>query len=642
MDESILTDLFAALDIAAMERLDDCSFIMIGAVPDWFARLYPNAALGRNGLMTGKEFSFLENFLIDAECFWTGNNSGLLKSELWIETDPSGKEYGLEASAVVLKNGKILLLKSLGIDYEEKQSIIQKARENNLDYHRLVQLERELLKSRAKNRALLNAIPDLMFRIGRDGVYLDFIPAKGFETLAAPGEFIGKKVHEVLPAELAGAVMNHVAQALSSGNIQVFEYQLPMDDNERDFEARIVVSGEDEVLAIVRDITKRKRMEKEFIKAQKLESIGILAGGIAHDFNNLLTAILGNVSLVKTFVSPEDKMYKRLVEAEKACLRAKGLTGQLLTFSKGGALVKRVTSIEELIKDSTGFALIGSKVRCEFSIPEGTWPVEVDEGQMSQAINNLVINAEQAMPEGGIIRVSVENTDKIRELGTGLKPAPAAIGKYVKITIEDCGAGIPENHIPKIFDPYFTTKQKGSGLGLTTAYSVIKNHDGYIGVESDLGVGTKFYIYIPATEEKTPEEKTLEERFVEGRGRVLVMDDEEIIREVAGEMLSRSGYDVEFATDGGEAIELYKRAKENGKPFDVVIMDLTIPGGMGGKETIDRLIKIDPGVRAVASSGYSNDSVMSEYERYGFRGVIAKPYKIEELSATLRKVVKEK
>jgi PAS domain S-box-containing protein len=389
-----------------------------------------------------------------------------------------------------------------------------------------------------------------------------------------------------------------------------------------------------EILCVGNDITERKRMEAELLKAQKLESIGILAGGIAHDFNNLLMAILGNITLAKMYSTPEDKVFANLIEAEKASLRAKDLTQQLLTFSKGGAPIKKTASIAELLKDSATFALRGSNVRCEFCLPDDLWPAEVDEGQISQVINNLIINADQAMPEGGVIKVRAENMTVKPEHNLPLKE-----GKYIKITIEDQGTGISKEHLPKIFDPYFTTKQKGSGLGLATAYSIIKRHDGYISVESELGVGTTFHIYLPASEKELLKKKDEKERLFVGKGKILVMDDEEAVREVVGNMLKFLGYKVEFARDGTEAIELYKKAKESEKPFDAVILDLTVPGGMGGREAIQKLLEIDPKVKAIVSSGYSNDPIMSDFKKYGFRGVVAKPYKVKELSEELHKVM---
>ena len=390
------------------------------------------------------------------------------------------------------------------------------------------------------------------------------------------------------------------------------------------------------VVLVFRNITEKRNMEEALLKADTLESLGILAGGIAHDFNNILMAIMGNITLAKMYAKPGDKIFERLKEAENASLRAKDLTQQLLTFSRGGAPIKKTVFISKLLEDTVAFVLSGSNVRCEFSISGDLWPVEVDEGQISQVINNLIINADHAMPRGGIIKVSAENTAVDVEQGLPLKE-----GNYIKISIEDQGIGIPEEHLQKIFDPYFTSKQKGSGLGLATAYSIVKRHDGYVQVESELGVGTTFNIYLPASSEEILMEKELRERIHAGKGKILVMDDEEIIRDVTGEMIEVLGYEVEFAKDGAEAIELYKKAKESAQPFEAIIMDLTIPGGMGGKETIQELIEIDPEIRAIVSSGYSNDPIMADYRKYGFCGVIAKPYKIKELGEILYKVITE-
>ncbi len=397
----------------------------------------------------------------------------------------------------------------------------------------------------------------------------------------------------------------------------------------RDKDSRIIGA-----VLVFKDITEKRKLEQEVIKSQKLESIGILAGGIAHDFNNILTSILGNIGLAKKYVDPEDKVHKRLTEAEKASFQAKDLTQRLLTFSKGGAPVIKTASIAELLKDWCTFALSGSNVRWELSVPDDLWLVEIDEGQMGQVINNLIINAVQAMPKGGVVRVACENVAATEE-----DVVPLQSGKYVKISVKDQGIGIPKEYLQRIFDPYFTTKQKGSGLGLTTCYSIIKNHNGYIGVESEPGVGTTFYIYLPASGKEIPAKKSWEKKPVLGEGKILLMDDDEMVRDVAGEMLNHVGYEVEFARDGEEAIELYRGAKESGRPFDAVIMDLTVSGGMGGRESIKKLIEIDPQVKAIVSSGYCNDPVMAEFKKYGFSGVVAKPYKIEELSKALRRAL---
>ena len=385
---------------------------------------------------------------------------------------------------------------------------------------------------------------------------------------------------------------------------------------------------------LLQEVTERKRLEEELLKSQKLESIGILAGGIAHDFNNILTAILTYITLANMDASPGTKLSKRLSEAEKATLRASDLTRQLLTFSKGGQPVMTSVVLNQLIRDSADFVLRGSNVKSEYIIAEDLWPVEADEGQISQVINNLAINAGQAMPEGGIVEISAKNMTVNEESGLPLKE-----GKYVNISIKDHGHGIPEEILPKIFDPYFTTKQIGSGLGLAVTYSIIKNHNGHIAVTSKAGSETTFDIYLPASDKQCLTDVSKDEKIETGSGRILIMDDQEMIRDAAGEILKNLGYEVETCIDGAEAVELFRQAKESGHPFDAVIMDLTVPGGMGGMEAMEKLIELDPEVRAIVSSGYSNDPVMSNFREYGFREVIVKPYKISEVSKKLRRVL---
>jgi two-component system cell cycle sensor histidine kinase/response regulator CckA len=373
--------------------------------------------------------------------------------------------------------------------------------------------------------------------------------------------------------------------------------------------------------------------------AQKMESVGILAGGIAHDFNNLLTITLGNISLAKMITDPKDEIFKMLSEAENASLRAKDLTQQLLTFSRGGEPVKKTISIAKLIKESVIFARRGSNVTCEFEIPDDLWCVDADEGQITQVISNIVINADQAMPEGGTIRVRCENViipDKTT------KAAIPGSRNSVKISITDQGTGIPEEHIGQIFDPFFTTKEKGSGLGLATAYSIINKHSGHIAVESKVGTGSTFHIFLPSAEINVPKENVVdmfEEPPASCGERILVMDDDKNIRELLSEILTHYGYITEFASDGAQAIELYRNAKDSKDPFDAVIMDLTIAGGIGGKETIKELIKLDPDVKAIVSSGYSNDPIMANCGEYGFCGIISKPFTIDDLIKTLQDVL---
>ena len=386
------------------------------------------------------------------------------------------------------------------------------------------------------------------------------------------------------------------------------------------------------------DISERKRIEEERQRVEKLESIGLLAGGIAHDFNNILTGILGNISLAKISVNEDSDIYEIMQEAEKASLKAKELTQQLLTFSRGGAPIMKTTSISEILKHTTTFVLRGSNVRCTFSIPDDLWNAEIDEGQISQVINNLIINALQSMPNGGLIELSAENIDEgsKRTITTGV---PLKKTKYIKITVKDHGIGIPQDHLVKIFDPFFTTKQKGSGLGLATSYSIVRRHNGYINVDSRIGEGTIFYIYLPATEQKTKTELKEKQEFSPAKGRLLVMDDEEIVRQVAKRTLNHMGYEnVDFAVNGEEVLNLYRKSYEDGNPYSLVILDLTVPGGMGGEETIKELLKLNPKIDALVSSGYSNEPVMSEYKKYGFKGAVTKPYTIEQLQKALNMV----
>lgn len=389
---------------------------------------------------------------------------------------------------------------------------------------------------------------------------------------------------------------------------------------------------------VTRDITEHKRVEDERLRATKLESVGLLAGGIAHDFNNILTSVFANIGLAKMISTKEassiSSVIERLSAAEKACLRARDLTKQLLTFAKGGAPVKSTTSIASIIGDTVEFALRGSSVRCCLHIPEHIWPVVVDEGQISQVLQNLVINAEQAMSEGGVINVTVENESIIDSSDVSLKP-----GNYVRVSVADQGIGIPQDHLSKIFDPYFTTKQKGSGLGLATTYSIIKRHEGHISVSSALGKGACFMLYLPASSQQEPTRDETPKALISGKGRILVMDDEDEIQEVLGKMLEHLGFDVDFANEGEKALSHYTKAFQEGLPYVATILDLTIPGGMGGKETLRQIKSFHPEAAVIVSSGYSNDPVMARFQEFGFSGVIAKPYNLVDLSKVLSQIL---
>ena len=385
-------------------------------------------------------------------------------------------------------------------------------------------------------------------------------------------------------------------------------------------------------LVLAHDITERKNLEEELEKNERFESIGLLAGGIAHDFNNLLSAILGNISLSRLLTPEDSETHHLLSEAEHASLRARDLTRQLLTFARGGAPVKKSATVGELIKETCAFALRGSNVGCVFDIPLRLPTVEVDAGQISQVVQNLVINANQAMPEGGTITVVCEEVAR-----EGL-PHQLRGERYVRISIGDTGDGIPADHMKRIFDPYFTTKKQGSGLGLATAFSIIKKHDGCIVAESEPGQGTVFQIYLPASDAPAGTASAPAPAPFVGKGKILFMDDEEAVRFLAGRTLRRMGFEVEFAKDGLQAISMYAEALAAGERFSAVVMDLTIPGGMGGREAVLRMRELDPELKAFVSSGYSDDQVMADPMSYGFCGVIPKPFLYEEMMAALQQV----
>jgi PAS domain S-box-containing protein len=374
------------------------------------------------------------------------------------------------------------------------------------------------------------------------------------------------------------------------------------------------------------DITHKQFIDQELQKLQKLESIGILAGGIAHDFNNLLTVITGNISMAMSSGDLDANILTNLTNAEKASERARNLTQQLLTFSKGGSPVKQPAFLNQLVADSTTFSLSGSKVNSDLQLPADLPAALIDEGQISQVVQNLVKNAEQAMLDGGTVTIKGDCLDHNDNDGLPLKA-----GKYLRITVEDHGTGIAPDHLPKIFDPYFSTKTSGSGLGLAVAHSIIKNHGGLLTAESDTGRGAKFYFYLPVTDQQplpdTPQQLTPKNRG----GRILVMDDEETILSVVVDMLTHLGYQTETAKDGNEVLALYSETMETGEPYDAVMLDLTIPGGMGGEETIKHLLEMDPAVKAIVVSGYANAQIMSDFHSFGFSGVLAKPYNIESL-----------
>jgi len=436
------------------------------------------------------------------------------------------------------------------------------------------------------------------------------------------------------------AVLMKLAQALKDRTPFRTEYRIYRKDGSlawaRD-EAVIVCDGNGEPLflqGIMLDITVEKRLTEELLNSRKLESVGMLAGGIAHDFNNSLMGILGNISIAKSRIGDTHKAHRRLLEAEKAALRAKGLTQQLLTFSKGGAPVRRSTSMEGVIRDTVQFVLSGSNARGQVVVDPRLWPADVDAGQISQVLENLVLNAVQAMPDGGLVRVEARNVDEAASSGL-----PVRHGRFVGIGVSDEGAGVPPDVVDRIFDPYFTTKEHGSGLGLATSYAIVQKHEGHLVVRPRPGGGTEFTLYLPAGErvERSSEEHT--PRAVPRSGRILVMDDDDLVLETVCAMLKMLDHTAVLVPDGESAVQAYGAAMQAGPPFDAVILDLTIRGGYGGEEAMRRILEIDPGAVGIVSSGYSESPVMAETQRFGFRDCIAKPYRPEELRVVLDRVL---
>lgn len=454
-------------------------------------------------------------------------------------------------------------------------------------------------------------------------------------------EMLGKPLAVLYPPDQCEILTAEVMAVLNQKGLHELELRLRHQSGNL-FYAHLSISPLKErdggivgIIAAVRDITERKIMENELIRTSKLESVSVLASGIAHDFNNLLTAILGNIAMASLNADAKSFVQERLAEAEKACIRAQNLTRQLLAFSKGEKPQKKLVSLNDLLKTSASLVLRSSNVRRHADIPRDLWWVEADDEQINQVLNHLLINADQAMPQGGAIYIQAENVRISENSQIPLRP-----GLYVKVSIQDQGVGIPPDHLDKVFDPFFTTKRRGSGLGLSTVYTIIKNHDGHITVESTVQGGATFIIYLPASRKKgpLPKLKTLKLSF--GRGKVLLMDDEEMILEVSSAMLKRLGYDVTVAQDGAEAIDYFRQATVAGEPFDAVILDLTVPGGLGAKETIGDLKQINPQARVIVSSGFSDDPLKTDFHRYGFSGFMPKPYNLTQLSATMHKILK--
>jgi len=515
------------------------------------------------------------------------------------------------------------------IQFDDDREMLERSLELSSD---------ELLNANSELRALLSAIPDLFFRLDADGV-ITYQKAGSSKDLFSNGQqLLGKRLQDVPFAEVSDLFRNALEKVKKTGEMVNVVYTLDIAGRQQAYEARLLPLMQQQTMVIIRNMTEKIKLEEEILKGQKLESIGLLAGGIAHDFNNILSAILGNITLAKRECDLDSKIYRRLGRAESASYQARKLTHQLLTFAKGGAPIKKTDHLDDLLRDTVEFVLSGSNVNFILDIDSNLAPVDIDRGQISQVINNLIINAVQAMPEGGTIRIQARN----HNLPPG-SPEPICSGDYVRISIKDQGSGIAKEQLSQIFDPYFTTKTHGSGLGLATSYSIIQKHDGYITANSELGQGATFTFYLPVSGKQSQEvQQPTELPQFDVTGRILMMDDEAEILMINQEMLKILGFETVCVEDGLAAIQAYQKAFDRKQPFDAVIMDLTVPGGAGGKEAIGALREIDPDVKAIVSSGYSNNEVLSDYEAFGFQAVLTKPFKLEELALTLYRLLNRK
>ncbi|SHO53653.1 hybrid sensor histidine kinase/response regulator [Desulfopila aestuarii] len=506
----------------------------------------------------------------------------------------------------------------------------------SIDITERKQMEDALRESEKRYKIIFERSPLALVRFDSEGTVVDFndrfIDLMGSTREKLMGCNITKqsnpKMHATIKKALAGEVASYEDVYTSiTGGKATFLRGL--------FNPVTPGHSPTDVIAALEDITELKKHEKEQQKIAKLESLGVLAGGIAHDFNNILTGIMGNLSFSQAFIDSDHRAHKPVAEAVNATRRAAELAQQLLTFAKGGEPNKKIVSLQKLAHDAVSFMLLGSNVRAVVNIPPSLHSIQADEGQIYQVLNNLIINADQAMPGGGTLTITGSN-----EILSTKNPFNLVAGPYIRLEIHDTGCGISSDSLAKIFDPYFSTKISGTGLGLATAYSIIQRHKGHISVSSTIGAGTTFTIILPSTGTSSVESPLATEKstqFAKG-GAILIMDDEKMIRDTAEQMLNFLGYEVTTCTDGKEAIELYRESVQSKMPYTAVIMDLTIPGGLGGKEAARQILDFDPTAHLIVSSGYSSDPVVANFKQYGFSGAIAKPYSLDDFQKALSKV----
>jgi PAS domain S-box-containing protein len=493
--------------------------------------------------------------------------------------------------------------------------------------------QREMERRRKYLEGVLESAPDAIVTLDAEHRIIDW--NRGAEDLFGyqASEVRGRNIDDIVTApDVEEEARGITAQVLSGERVGPLETVRYRRDGEP---VPVLLAGsaitiDEEVIGVVgvyTDLTRRKKIEARLARQRRLESLGTLAGGIAHDFNNLLSGIFGNISLARSKLPGDSPVGEHLESVERSMGRAIGLTHQLLTFAKGSDPVVEPLDTASVIRESVDFHLAGSSVKAEYDIPKGLPPIMADRRQIGEVISNLVINAKHAMPGGGTLRVAARSPEG---------------GDAVEMTFSDEGIGIPERLLNRVFEPYFSTKQDGSGLGLAVVHSIVSKHRGSVSIDSSPGSGTTVTIRLPAAGDEAPEtgEGPCSEAETPGsKALILVMDDEKTVRKVAGGMLESMGHSVDLAENGSQAVEMYQNSLEGKEPYDLVILDLTVPGGMGGREAAARILEMDPDARLVVSSGYSTDPVMARYPDYGFSGVLSKPYTLGDMRTAVEKAL---
>lgn len=590
--------------------------------PDYRIEFMNGKLIERTGRDATGEFCYQVLYEQDSPCSWCAKERVFQGETVRREVQSPGDNrwFYVVSTPIVHLDGRV-----------SEQVMIQDVTERH-------EAEAALRRAKEEWEATFDAVSDLVAIIDREHRLVRVNRAMAARLGVEPRDLIGKTCHEVVHGTGAPPETCPLTHMFRDGREHCIEAKEPLLGGQflvtasplRDRHGNLVKG-----VHVAHDVTVLRQMEAERLRLDKLEALGVLAGGIAHDFNNILTAILGNLGLAELEADLSERVRARLLDAEKACERARALSNRLLAFAKGGAPIKKTLDLKTLLLEAAGLALSGSQACPAFTVAPDLHAVEADPGQLHQVISNLIINADQAMPQGGVVTVSAENVEIGENSGLPLDP-----GHYVKVRIVDQGVGIAPDYLDKIFDPYFTTKQKGSGLGLATAYAIAQRHGGHLAADSTPGAGSTFTLILPASGRELPTAPVVVSPLINGQGRrLLIMDDEGPVREVLGRMLVELGFEVAESSDGAEALALYGEALAEGRPFAAVILDLTVPGGLGGKETLAALLELDPQVRAIVSSGYADGPVMADYQRYGFRGVLAKPFQISELSSTLEEVL---